>query len=130
MNLISPRGVAALMLSLAAIAASAERLPAKLFAQHAQYSDVAMSPDGQHLAVTTPVENRTDLMIVDLSGKDEPVRVRYLPNEHVLSPIWADDDRLVLSKGKKFGFLEEPYTLGQLYSTNRNGEKQEMLFGY
>ncbi len=130
MAILFKRVATALAFTLATSSACAERLPVKLFAQHPQYSSVAMSPDGQHLAITTPVDNRTDLLIVDLSGKDEPVRVRYRANEHVFAPLWADDDRLVVGKGKKFGFLEAPFSLGEIYSTNLSGEKQEMLFGY
>jgi hypothetical protein len=106
--------------------AAAERLPAKLFAQHAQYADVTLSPDGTHLAITTPVDDRTDLMIVDLTGKSEAKRIRYKPNEHVIAPYWADDDRLVVGKGKKLGFLEQPFPLGEIYSTNLELKEQKM----
>jgi hypothetical protein len=90
-----------LALSLLALQALADPLPARLFAQHPQYSPVAMSPDGRHLAITTPVDNRTDLMIIDIDGKSEPRRVRYRPDEHVIEPWWASDDRRVIGKGKK-----------------------------
>lgn len=118
------------LLSAMTFSANADRLPAKLFAQHPQYSAVAMSPDGRHLAITTPVDNRTDLMIVDMDGKSEPRRVRYRPNEHVIDPRWASDDRLIVGKGKKVGFLEQPFALGELYSTNLEMKEQRMLFGY
>ncbi len=113
-------------------AASAERLPAKLFAQHAQYADVTLSPDGTHLAITTPVDNHTDLMIIDLSGKTEPSRLRSLPKEHVLGPFWANDNRLVFGKGKKADYLEQPGNLGELYSgwasvIARRGEDRGIL---
>ena len=96
-----PHAAAALALTFMLQPAQAERLPAKLFAQHEQYSAVALSPDGTHLAIATPVDNHTDLMIVDLTGKNEPGRLRSLPTEHVLGPFWASDNRLVFSKGKK-----------------------------
>ncbi len=123
-------GLFPLALLIAALPAAAEKLPAKLFAQHPQYSAVAMSPDGRHLAITTPVDNRTDLMIVDIEGTSEPQRVRYLPNEHVIQPWWASDERLVVGKGKKIGYLEQPFSLGELYSTNLEMKEQRMLFGY
>lgn len=131
MNPILQRAVfaAALLLGVAPHAI-AERLPAKLFAQHPQFSSVAMSPDGKHLAITTPVDDRTDLMIVDLTGKNEPKRIRYMPKEHVINPYWADDDRLVVGKGKTLGFLEQPFSLGELYSTNLEMKEQKLLFGY
>jgi len=109
---------------------SAERLPAKVFAQHEQYSAVALSPDGNTLAIATPVDNHTDLMIVDLSGKSEPSRLRSLPKEHVINPFWANDNRLVFGKGKKSDFLEQPSNLGELYSINREMKEQKIMFGY
>jgi dipeptidyl aminopeptidase/acylaminoacyl peptidase len=127
---ILQRGLVVSALSLIAMPSMAEKLPARLFAQHPQYSAVAMSPDGRHLAITTPVDNRTDLMIVDIDGKSEPRRVRYRPNEHVIEPWWASDDRLVIGKGEKVGFLEQPFALGELYSTNIEMKEQRMLFGY
>jgi dipeptidyl aminopeptidase/acylaminoacyl peptidase len=108
----------------------AERLPAKLFAQHAQYSSVALSPDGTHLAIATPVDNHTDLMIVDLSGKTPPSRLKSLPKEHILDPFWANDNRLVFGKGKKADYLEQPGNLGELYSVNREMKEQKIMFGY
>lgn len=110
--------------------AFAERLPAKLFAQHEQYSAVALSPDGTHLAIATPVDNHTDLMIVDLSGKNEPSRLRSLPKEHVIGPFWANDNRLVFGKGRKSDYLEQPGNLGELYSINREMKEQKIMFGY
>lgn len=110
--------------------AAAERLPAKLFAQHAQYADVTLSPDGTRLAITTPVDNHTDLMIIDLTGKTEPSRLRSLPKEHVLAPFWANDNRLVFGKGKKADYLEAPGNLGELYSINREMKEQKIMFGY
>ncbi|MBP6077630.1 MAG: S9 family peptidase [Xanthomonadales bacterium] len=110
--------------------AFAERLPAKLFAQHAQYADVTLSPDGTHLAITTPVDNHTDLMIIDLSGKEEPSRLRSLPKEHVADPFWANDNRLVFGKNKKADYLEQPWDLGELYSINREMKEQKIMFGY
>jgi dipeptidyl aminopeptidase/acylaminoacyl peptidase len=110
--------------------AFAAKIPTKVFAQLPQYGTMALSPNGKLLAITTPIENRTDLMIIDLSGKKDPKRVRYMPNEHVVSPFWADDERLVVSKAIKAGSLAQPRGKGELYSVDANGENQEMLFGY
>ena len=126
-----PRRGALLALTLClAPLAHAERLPAKLFAQHAQYSEVTLSPDGTHLAISTPVDKRTDLMIVDITGKREPSRLQSLPNEHVVEVFWANDNRLVFGKGKKADFLEQPYWMGELYSINREMKEQKIMFGY
>lgn len=129
MNFIS-RCAAWAALSFAGAATVAAEIPAKVFAQLPQYGTMALSPNGKLLAITTPVDNRTDLMIVDLSGKAEPKRVRYMPNEHVVSPFWVDDERLVVSKAEKLGSLAQPRGRGELYSLDANGENQELLFGY
>ncbi len=129
MNLLS-RCAALAALSFVGATAFAAEIPAKVFAQLPQYGTMALSPNGKLLAITTPVDNRTDLMIVDLSGKAEPKRVRYMPNEHVVSPFWVDDERLVVSKAEKLGALAQPRGRGELYSLDANGENQEMLFGY
>src|SRR5690242_19307588 len=118
---------AALALTVFAVSAQAERLQAKLFAQNAQYTSVALSPDGTHLAIATPVDNHTDQMIVDLSGKSEPARLRSLPTEHVLGPFWASDDRLVFSKGKKTDFMEQVFGTGEFDSINRSMKEQKLM---
>lgn len=115
-----PRRGALLALTLClAPLAHAERLPAKLFAQNPGFSAVALSPDGKHLALTTPIENRTDLLIVDLSGKDEPTRIRYRANEHVIAPsahssAWVKARKQVMTPvevlikaGEAHGFYDE-----------------------
>lgn len=117
-------------LSLCSGHALAAKIPVKVFAQNPGFSAVALSPDGHRLAITTPVENRTDVMIVDLSGKAEPMRIRYNANEHVIGPFWADDDRLVLSKARKAGSRAAPSGTGEVFSVDATGRNQQLLFGY
>lgn len=109
---------------------AAAPIPAKLLAQHPRHSEVTLSPDGRHLEITTPVDNRTDLIVVDVAGKNEPVRLRYEPDEHIIAPIWVTDDRLVVSKGRKEGYREAPYAIGELNAVRSDLSEPRILFGY
>jgi len=120
-----------LALLLAASASVSAAPPAsRLFAQHPQYSDVAMSPDGRHLAIATPVDKRTDLVVLDLAGKTEPKRLRYGTNEHIIRPQFVSDTRIVVGKGRKPDYLEGTVSIGELNATNIDLSEPKALFAY
>ncbi len=111
--------------------ANAQTIPAMDFAKHAEVYDVALSPDGKHVALTVPTADglETQLQIVEIgSGKTQTLRFGKL--EHVSNIVWTADDRVVLARATNMPLRPRPYSQGQLFSTNLTGSSQEVLFGY
>ena len=49
--------------------AKASDIPVEVFFRRAQYSDMALSPDGTKLAAVTPRNGRSNLTVIDLIAK-------------------------------------------------------------
>jgi hypothetical protein len=61
------------LLTAVSLAASAAEIPLENFAKHPQYKDVKISPNGEYLAVTSIVDDRTVLGLIhlaDMQGKN------------------------------------------------------------
>jgi len=95
-----------------------------------QFTDLKISPGGQYLAATVPMEDRSILAIIDrethkLTGTFKMPRDNYIADFE-----WVSADRVVLSAAEKFGSLDEPQPTGELFAMNADGGRAEMLVGY
>ncbi|HMB55658.1 MAG TPA: prolyl oligopeptidase family serine peptidase, partial [Arenimonas sp.] len=70
--------------------------------------------------------------IIKLDGKFERTVIKFDPKEEesIADTSWSDDDRLVASKAKHFGYLKQPMLTGAVYASNADGSEQKQLFGY
>ena len=104
-------------LSLPAIAQTPS---ARDFARHAEVYEVALSPDGKHVAMTLPTEDNreTQLLIAPLDGAGQTQRLRFGNQEHVSDIVWTADDRITLARARNMPLRPMPYSLGQLFSTD------------
>lgn len=121
----------ALLGSILCAPAGAQTIPALDFAKHAEVYEVALSPDGKHVALTVPNADgsETELRIVPLDGKGAQ-SLRFGKQNHVSDIVWANDERVVLARARNMPLRPRPYSTGQLFSTNLTGSDQELLFGY
>lgn len=111
--------------------AHAQSIPAIDFSKHPEVNEVTLSPDGKHLAITSPTPDglETQMQIVDTqTGKTQVLRFGKL--EHVSDIFWTNDDRVVLARATNLPLRPRPYSRGQLFSTDLTGKDQEVLFGY
>ncbi|MCY7354804.1 MAG: prolyl oligopeptidase family serine peptidase [Lysobacter sp.] len=109
----------------------AQSIPALDFAKHSEVYEVALSPDGKHVAIAVPTADgqETQLQIVEIAGgKTQTLRFGKL--EHVSNIVWTDDNRVVLARATNMPLRPRPYSQGQLFSTDLTGVDQETLFGY
>lgn len=128
---IRRRAVALALLACAALPIHAQTLPAMDFARHAEINEVALSPDGKHVAITAPTADglETLLQIVEpATGKTQVLRFGKL--EHVSDVFWSGAGRVVLARATNRPLRPRPYSRGQLFSTDISGKDQETLFGY
>ena len=95
-----------------------------------QFQQIKLSPDGSHMAASVPADDRTGLAILRLA--DNALVVSFFPetNSHVADFDWANNDRVLLSLGEKFGRLEQPQPTGEIYSASISGGRSQLLVGY
>lgn len=111
--------------------AHAQTIPALDFAKNPEVYEVALSPDGKHvaIAVPTPDGSETELQIVEIGG-GKAQTLRFGKQEHVSDIFWTDNNRVVLARATTMPLRPRPYSQGQLFSTDVTGGDQEVLFGY
>ena len=95
-----------------------------------QFTDLKISPGGQYLAATVPMEDRSVLAIIE-RGTSKLTGTFKMPRDNYIADFeWISADRVVLSAAEKFGSLDEPQYTGELFAMNADGGKAEMLVGY
>lgn len=94
------------------------------------FSDARLSPDGEHVAVTVPLEGRTGMAVIRLADNKLVGSLNPPKNDHVMAFSWANNERVLISLGIKTGRLEEPQPTGELYSFNLKSGSGELLVGY
>lgn len=94
------------------------------------FTDLKISPQGQYLAATIPLEDRSILVVIE-RGSNAVAGTFKLPRDNYVDDFeWISADRLVISAAEKFGSLDEPQPTGELFAMNADGSRTEMLVGY
>lgn len=93
------------------------------------FDSIKISPTGEYLAATVPLEDRTALVILQRS--DNAVTGRFVMgrNTHVDHFEWVNDERVLISMAEKFGALARPSLTGELYAINADGSGADILVG-
>lgn len=102
------------------------------FAKHSEVNEVSLSPDGKYVAMAIPSADgmETQLHIVPLDGSGKVQALRFGRQQHVTSIIWSDNDQVVAARAKMEPLRAQPYSLGEIISSDINGKTQETLFAY
>jgi dipeptidyl aminopeptidase/acylaminoacyl peptidase len=111
---------------------------APVFAQHTiedfirkeKFIHIKISPTGEYLAATVPIERKTALAILRRSD-NKLVASLSIPGDrtHVAGFWWVNDERVLISAASKFGDLEAPSLTGDLYAINADGSRGGILVG-
>jgi dipeptidyl aminopeptidase/acylaminoacyl peptidase len=107
-------------------------IPELDFARHATLGFPAISPDGEHIAVSVHVtekgEDKYQLAVLHLPDLSFSSRLdfadRYLP----IDITWVDNTRLVLSTGEETGFSEAPRSTGDVLAVDFDGKNKKVLY--
>ncbi len=110
--------------------ASAVLTPIKYFAESVKFTQVKISPNGQYLAVTAPVNDQTVLVTMTTEGMEPIEMIRFGSSYHINQFHWANNERIVFTKSIKRGTHAREANYGQIYAANFDGSKFESLFGY
>lgn len=108
-------------------ARAAEEKPYSIQAlfRSAQYSQMALSPDGQQLAALAPVNGRINLVVIDLE-KRGATPVTGMTTRDIVWFTWLNNKRLLVQTGT-FGTRAIESRGGGLFAVDRDGSEGRQL---
>lgn len=109
--------------------ASAE-VPLEEFAKLPLYGNLKISPTGDYIAATVRNDaGESSLIIMRLRSNEITAQIRGYGRDFITNFIWANDERVVVWLGRKFGSLDAPFQTDDMVAVDWNGKRQEWLFG-
>ncbi|WP_448213768.1 hypothetical protein [Colwellia sp. MEBiC06753] len=94
------------------------------------FQEVKVSPDGKHLAVVLLTEGKRSLAFINLESM-QYVGATKLPRlSEVGDFYWANNERILVKVLKKEAWRKESIYYGEIFATNIDGTKAEMIYGY
>ena len=87
---------------------------AELFAKHADFKKLKISPDKRHLSFLRPVKDKDFLYIIDLANKKG---IHLIPEKShkIFDYHWVDNENLVYSLSKWDVFFYRLYRINKWY---------------
>lgn len=119
--------VALLVAACAMSAPATAQVDLDAYLKRDMYERVKISPTGEYLAVTVPLEDRTALVI--MRRADKVITAKAMGGEHSLVDDfwWANDERVVVAMAQRLGTQDAPYATGELHAVNADGTKVMLL---
>jgi dipeptidyl aminopeptidase/acylaminoacyl peptidase len=94
------------------------------------FSNVKLSPGGDYVAGTVPLDDSTALVILRTSDRKPAGVFRPQDKNHANTFEWVSNERLLVGLAEKLGVLDTPQPTGELYGVNVDGKGGELLVGY
>ncbi|CAM4200469.1 alpha/beta hydrolase family protein [Stenotrophomonas indicatrix] len=94
------------------------------------FADIKISPGGEYVAATVPIEAGTALAIYRIADMKLVGTFRPPRNNHAHTFDWVSNERLLVGMAQKLGVLDRPAPTGELFGINANGKGGELLVGY
>ncbi|WP_026815686.1 alpha/beta hydrolase family protein [Arenimonas composti] len=94
------------------------------------FEDMVVSPTGQYLAATVPLEDRTGLVVLRRDTLEVTARFTLGKDTHFLDLTWVSPERLLASIAEAHGSRDQPSLTGELFGVDADGRNQRMLVGY
>ena len=91
------------VLAMTALMEATDAAPLEAYARLPQYENVAISPDGNHLAFITTVGNEREVIIQSLTEKDDSTRVK-VGDKELRGLNWAGSNHLLVRYSESLGF--------------------------
>jgi dipeptidyl aminopeptidase/acylaminoacyl peptidase len=108
-------------------AASDKPYPVADYARLPDYTGAVLSPNGQHLAVLVPLNDRSNLAVIDLSTRKSKV-LTNIKLFDVLRPRWIGNERLVFTLGQSNSPTGPgAFEGGGLFMVTRDGSDSRVL---
>ncbi|MCH6483175.1 S9 family peptidase [Pseudoxanthomonas sp. LH2527] len=109
---------------------AAAQVDVQRFIRKDKFDTIKISPGGDYLAATVPLEDRTVLAIMRRSDSKLTGTFALDKNSHVSRFWWVNPDRVVVSIAEKFGQLDQPLGTGELFAVDADGGKATVLVGF
>lgn len=95
------------------------------------FESIKISPNGDYLAATVPLDNgqRTGLVIMSRADKKVTGAFSQGKNTHIHDFHWVNDERVIIGIAEKLGALEQPQSTGELVAINADGGRPQFLVG-
>lgn len=122
--------LAAAMTVLVPMAPAAWAIDAATFVKKDQFLTVRLSPTGEYLAMTVPLEDKTGLVILRRSDKKIVSGFSIAGKSFVQDIWWVSPTRVLLNMAQKFAGFDKPFYTGEIYGVNANGGGAKLLIGY
>lgn len=106
----------------------AAEVPLKDFFEHAEVSNMKLSPDGKHVAFTYEDGTEVPLAVMNLASKKIVSSFKFGDQQHVLAFHWGNNERVLMQVGKVTGNLDNMGRPAHLYSANIDGSKRRQIF--
>ncbi len=94
------------------------------------FTDIKISPGGEYVAATVPMEDYTAIAVLRLKDKQIVGSFRPPRRNHAQTFDWVSNERLLIGLAQKWGALDQPNLTGELYAIDANGSRGELLVGY
>lgn len=117
------------LVALCGTIAPARAVDVDAFVKRDKFEQIKISPNGDYLAATVPLEDRTILAIIRRSDNKVLGHFSHEENTVVAAFHWVNPTRVVISVAQKIGALDQPRLTGNLYAINADGTGAELLAG-
>ena len=109
---------------------AADQLPIEDFVRKPTYSGVKISPTGEYLAMS--VDRGEQFVLVVLKTADlSPVKINTLPDDKSVGQFhWVGPNRLMFNAVKNFGRFAQPFSTGEWFAVDADGNKPRPLVFY
>lgn len=118
------KGILLLAMLAMGFSAMAREVPIRDFFKDPEFTSISISPDGKHMAVTVPHEDRTVLAVLRVDDKSVVGKWDYGPNRHFRQVWWANDERLLFNVTFKTGRFDFETSKGDMYASNIDGTQR------
>ena len=99
-------------------------VPLEQFWRHAEFTDVRLSPDGKHLSITVPQDDRTLLAVIRVADKKIIGKWDYGANLHIQNVLWVTNERIVFRVAYKTGSFDFRAPAPDMYASDIDGKRR------
>ncbi|MDO5610800.1 MAG: prolyl oligopeptidase family serine peptidase, partial [Pseudomonadota bacterium] len=110
-------------------AASVSMLDVEPFLKSDSFRQIKLSPDGRFLAATVPLVDRTAMAVIRRSDNKMMASFQLGQNRHVDDFEWVSATYLLFGMSERFGTLEQPVSIGELFAVNADSGVVDLLVG-
>jgi dipeptidyl aminopeptidase/acylaminoacyl peptidase len=105
-------------------------IPIEQFTRYDEFGTIKISPDGQHLAMTTGRHGRGALVFLNLAKKAFVGGMRADDPYEIHDFDWVSPERVVFSIAERRGPLIAPGLTGEIFAVDVTGARQLCIFGF